>query len=610
MAEELKKQEKKNVSETDGKVVPRTTAGWVVASQEIAASITTGATQTSQLVNQLLATINQLAEVDLNGKCKGLSISQNSDGETEINSEAFKNAAKGCNPFKNSPAFKTIEEGGEPSPQEIIATVLEIVGALTGPSRFPACLAEQYTKILSIIPVEFYLLLLLKKIAQEALVTVEEIQVQGACKNIPGLEKKIENLDFEIPTRQIPTIPTLPYINIPDLLDILINLILEGICFGICTAVTPLIRTAMEAIQELNQDALDLIAPSEANQNQPLVKVPINRFLNDDVLTEIKRFVDKNIPNSQDISKNDIKVYLNKVQFDERITQEEFVLLLLGKINCDTIDKVLSIPETINVFDLDNENKIVIFFSFVGSTINMLGFTNSSRADVCEPDPCDVKPETLQQISNVCSLLSGDVSSQISIDDLLNQSGVGGFVSDSLKQIFDNIAKLNNTYNPTIGTEGISDSPTVAAAQRDAIQSQSYIQKYSDFILSFKEILIVSYDQAQSTTGPERTVLREATFKVRNKYYNEAFPFADIYAFQQLVGREKLISSDNFTGNNGITTIGLSPKSDFKYNGYSKFTSEQIQNKLSSISEELDIKIEDSESDMEEFLELRKQYIN
>ena len=68
MAEELKKQEKKNVSETDGKVVPRTTAGWVVASQEIAASITTGATQTSQLVNQLLATINQLAEVDLNGK--------------------------------------------------------------------------------------------------------------------------------------------------------------------------------------------------------------------------------------------------------------------------------------------------------------------------------------------------------------------------------------------------------------------------------------------------------------------------------------------------------------------------------------------------------------
>ena len=109
MAEELKKQEKKNVSETDGKVVPRTTAGWVVASQEIAASITTGATQTSQLVNQLLATINQLAEVDLNGKCKGLSISQNSDGETEINSEAFKNAAKGCNPFKNSPAFKTID---------------------------------------------------------------------------------------------------------------------------------------------------------------------------------------------------------------------------------------------------------------------------------------------------------------------------------------------------------------------------------------------------------------------------------------------------------------------------------------------------------------------
>lgn len=594
-----KQEEAKKVAVTDGGVIPQTTAGWVISTQEIITQLDTGATQIANLTNQLNATLSQLAGLDLNGKCKGATIPTTEGGDT-----SFSSAAKGCNPFRED-----IESlGDDPSAAEVTALVLKVIATLTGPSRFPACVSEQYTKILSIIPVEFYLLLLLKKLVENSLITVEEIETVGACKNVPGLTKKVKNLDFSIPQVQIPTLPTLPYINIPDLYDILINLILEGICFGLCTAITPLIQKLAEAVQESNQNVLESLFPVTESESQPLKKVPVGQFLNDAVLTEIKSFVNKNIPNPDDISKEQIKNYIINVQSDDSITQEQFLFLLLGKLDCGVVEKVQKIPETIKVFDLDSENKVLGFFSFVGSVINMLSFANSSKTGICDPDPCEINPDTVQGISDICSLFA-DPTANISANDLLNESGASDFISDNLKELFDNIAKLNKTYNPVIGTEGITDSPTDAAAQRDAIQSQSYIEKYSDFILYFNEVLIVSYDNTNQTTNFERTTIRDVVFKIRNKYYLETFPFARVYASKELQGQQKLISSDDFTGNNGITTTGLSPKSDFKYNGYSRFSSQQIKNKLNALSEDLDIKIEETNSDMEDFLLLKAEYL-
>jgi hypothetical protein len=594
-----KQEEAKKVAVTDGGVTPQTTAGWVISTQEIITQLDTGATQIANLTNQLNATLSQLAGLDLNGKCKGATIPTTEGGDT-----SFSSAAKGCNPFRED-----IESlGDDPSAAEVTALVLKVIAKLTGPSRFPACVSEQYTKILSIIPVEFYLLLLLKKLVENSLITVEEIETVGACKNVPGLTKKVKNLDFSIPQVQIPTLPTLPYINIPDLYDILINLILEGICFGLCTAITPLIQKLAEAVQESNQNVLESLFPVTESESQPLKKVPVGQFLNDAVLTEIKSFVNKNIPNPDDISKEQIKNYIINVQSDDSITQEQFLFLLLGKLDCGVVEKVQKIPETIKVFDLDSENKVLGFFSFVGSVINMLSFANSSKTGICDPDPCEINPDTVQGISDICSLFA-DPTANISANDLLNESGVSNFISDNLKELFDNIAKLNKTYNPVIGLEGTTDDPAEAAKQRDNIQSQSYIKKYSDFILNFNEILIVSYDNVSQTTDFERTTIRDVVFKIRDKYYLETFPFARVYALKELQGQQKLISSDDFTGNNGITNIGLSPKSDFKYNGYSRFSSQQIKNKLNALSEDLDIKIEETNSDMEDFLLLKAEYL-
>ena len=157
-----KQEEAKKVAVTDGGVIPQTTAGWVISTQEIITQLDTGATQIANLTNQLNATLSQLAGLDLNGKCKGATIPTTEGGDT-----SFSSAAKGCNPFRED-----IEElGDDPSAAEVTKLVLKVIATLTGPSRFPACVSEQYTKILSIIPVEFYLLLLLKKLVENSLIT-------------------------------------------------------------------------------------------------------------------------------------------------------------------------------------------------------------------------------------------------------------------------------------------------------------------------------------------------------------------------------------------------------------------------------------------------------
>ena len=46
------------------------------------------------------------------------------------------------------------------------------------------------------------------------------------------LGDQLDKFELGIPKITIPTIPELPYIRIPDLLDILINIILETICFN------------------------------------------------------------------------------------------------------------------------------------------------------------------------------------------------------------------------------------------------------------------------------------------------------------------------------------------------------------------------------------------
>lgn len=609
MAENKKKveEEKKAISKTDGQTVIRTAAGWAVAATEYLDVATTGASQIADTINQLDAALTQLANLDLDGSCKKktFEFSPGSEGDGTVTGEDFVESAKGCNPFRNLPAFKKLEAGEEVEGSDVAATIIGIVEKLTGPSSFPDCVFQQYRNFLSAFPVEYYLLLGIKEVAEGLKDPIESLNSVPVCKAngaVGKLGDELNKFELGIPEITIPTIPELPYIPIPDLLDILINIILETICFALCTALTPLIETIGENLFESISDVKESVGE---DKNQPLIKTSIEPFLTPDILAEIKSFVDKNIKKSKKITPQVIKDYIVSVQNSSKISQDEFILLLLGKTNCNVYDTIVGdIPETVSLFELDTENKLLSFFAFVGSTINTLLFIQDSRAKVCDPDPCELKDgELIDKVSNLCRLLNPDtnVAGLIPTNEILEKTGALDFIAKALKTSYDSIANSATTYNP------------IYNPVEESTLNQSYIEKFSGFLLNFNEIMITSYNtaagslnQTQLTEG-QRDAVRNSVISLRKDYYQELFAFADVLMSEESSSNEQVAGSNDFI-KNGVTVRGVAPDSKFQFRVFAKFNEQQIKDKLALTAKKIESNPAQIEKDMAEFAELKFKY--
>jgi len=586
--QEATKKEQKEVAKKDGTYSFSNFAGDVSSLSKWIGVVGTGVTETTNLINQLDSALSELANLKLDGNCKGKPPALPDTGGGDI-----AEIQADCNPFKNLPGF-----GENPSGEEIAATVLGIVTQLLGPSRFPDCVADQYRRFLSIVPTEYYLLYALRAAALKVQDPVQQLETIGPCKNIDGLGQQLENLDDEIPGNFIRSLPRLPYIPIPDLYQLIINLILETICFTLCSILTPIIEKLGEiSLYDFEQD--EDKAALGVQQNQPLQKIPIEQFLTDTVLTEIKRFVDKNVSNPEAVTKEVIKDYIVSVQSNESIVQEDFVFLLFGKLNCGVYETLLNIPETVDVFELTTESKVLTFFSFVGSVINLFGFVDNSKAKVCEPDPCDVKTQELvvEGIANLCDLLNPEIPLNIPTSAILEQGGAFDFIASSLKQSYDSIAALNETYNPLF------------QYGNDDTKKSSYIEKYSGFLLNFNEALMAVYSQKNELTGQDRIEIRKVVVELRDFYYSNVFPFADIIAAEQTQkeGYDLIASSDDFQ-KDGVTLEGVASQSLFKFDIYNRFSKSDIKNRIKAITAENPSNADEVEEDMNEFNKLKEKY--
>jgi len=623
MAEDQKKiqekkiKEKKAISETDGQVTTRVGAGWAAAAKEwlVEKAVTgtlpdiaaTGANQITSTINQLDAALTQLANLDLDGSCKkkAFEFTPGSEGDGTITGEDFAAAAQGCNPFKNLPAFQKVANGEDVEAEDVVSTIIGIVVKLTGPSSFPDCVFQQYKNFLSAFPVEYYLLLALKEAAELIKDPIETLNSVTACKT-NNVAERIENLESEIPKPAIPTIPELPYINIPDLLDILINIILETICFALCTTLTPLIETIGENLFENISDVKESVGE---DKNQPLVKTSIEPFLTPDVLVEIKSFVDKNIKNSQNIRAREIINFIVKVQNNPKISQDEFILLLLGKTNCNVYNTIVEdLPLTITQFELDTENKFLSFFAFVGSTINTLLFIQDSKAKVCDPNPCDLKEdEIIDKVSNLCNLLSPNTNleSLISTGEILDKTGALDFISGNLKTICDSIASSSRAYNPVYDA---GDPLTL---------NQSYIEKFSGVLINFNEIMLATYnaspDILKSTTStvfntsPKRDVIRESIVSLRKIYYQQVFAFASVVLPGDNPKNNKIAASKDFKIDLS-TVIGVAPTSTFDFEVFAGFSEQDLKDKMSFAAKKFNSSPQQTTKDMLRITELKKKY--
>jgi hypothetical protein len=441
--------------DAEKKLIPQTTAGVVKAM-----TLFQGAADVIQFVQELDSAITQIANIDFSkGVCKQVKDpNQTPLNEQDSASNAMKklgvdylNALTGCSPIGKG-ISKIVEESNkeEKSAQDItkavIDTVISAADTLLGPPRFPACAEEQYRKFLSALPIQYYLLIALSKLAQEIKdPIILDKEVDGPCGERLKQTKTFENT---LPNFELPLIPELPYINIPSIEDVVDRLLSELICIGICIATTPIIKNVAEVLTSLANQWAEPTDDEFFNNYPPLRKIPINSYLNEEAIDAV---FDAKLASRLKVDNKDIRDFLQLTQFNPEIFQEEFIFLFLGKGNCNIINKILKQQITKDLINknvkISDEKEIMTFFQTIGSFVNFVELINNSKAEICVPDPCDLKPEELDDIlsniNDLCSLLNPELGlPELPLGSFLGASGANDFVSDSTYENFRNLGSL------------------------------------------------------------------------------------------------------------------------------------------------------------------------
>lgn len=444
MADNPNTKQKTAETKTDSQI----TAGGVLASAW--AYGTTGL----EIIQSLDDAVARLANVQLSGKCK-----QVKQGESLLPTleEAFA-GIEGCAPYLQSAkdaidAANNKDSSAADVAGAIASAIFEIVKSLSGEPRFPSCMEDQYRKFLSVLPVQYYLLIGLSKLAKQvADSSIIKKEVDTAC----GVRlEQTEVFESRLPNFEIPLIPELPYINIPDFTDIIDNLKSEALCIGLCLVTTPLINTVSSVFLDLANQWAEPDDTGFYDAYPPLKKISVDPYITDAAIQNTKTLglTPRNVPNE------DIRTYINQTQQNPTIQQEEFIFLFLGQGNCNIVNKILAQSATLALQErgvkLNNEQEILTFFQAIGSFINFIEILNESKADICIPDPCDLKPEQLEgvlsNVNDLCALLNPELGlPPLPLGALMEAAGVNNFIVDNTYESYKTIPTLNDSYQPYI----------------------------------------------------------------------------------------------------------------------------------------------------------------
>ena len=289
----------------------------------------------------------------------------------------------------------------------------------------------------------------MKSIKQPKLI---ENLVDTPCGEKIEYLKEYENF---MPDLQLPLIPRLPYINIPDMTDLIWAIAAEQACYTLCVVTTPMIQTVSEVLFSM-ADAWAETDDPDYSSIPPLGKVPINPYISDEAILASKEFG----LISQSTSIDEIRDYLTTIQDHPDIGQEEFIFLFLGNAKCNILTKLLSdkyaVPPNLGYltkgkFKLLDEKEVLDFFSFLGSYINFIRLIQNSKLDVCPPNPCDLKDGDLEGIivavNDLCALLNPNTTlPPLPVNALLRGTGTNKFIVDSIYESDKLIAEASQAY--------------------------------------------------------------------------------------------------------------------------------------------------------------------
>lgn len=603
----MAKNTNEKIKKSERTVTTQTSAGSVIATSW--AFATTGL----EIINQLDAAITNLANLDFSElpSCKGKDLEPDRGFQSfsEYGKEVL-DAIPGCTNFSQS----IIDAKNDPSAENVTKAIIEgIADLLTPQNVFPACAIEQYRKFLSVIPIQYYLLVLLSKASQELRdaigknISESENIISTPCGDSIEKLKEYENL---LPEYQIPLLPELPYIKIPSLLSFVENLIKELICFGLCATVTPIISKVGLVLADSKLGFRDYFL-GEESEFQPLNKIPIAPYLSPASFESARKrnLIPKNITDEE------IVQYISELQNRDDVEQEEFIFLFLGQSNCNILAKIKQDLRTEPVFKLDSDAKIINFFSLLGSFIDFVGLINNSKAKVCFPDPCDIEEEDLNRIvdslNELCGLLNPKLGlPPLPLSSLMKETGANDAIVDGSFNSYVSVANLNglaNAYNVADGFNAPVKYPV------------PYIQSY----------LPASIAQLNaSIKGEENKNLRNLTFTKSINFMSYIFPFivnqitrvsgnkkenfnsvVAFYPGETLPEKAKYVNNDNILpeGYFGELKIRNAVRNKYQIQHFTRYTKPLIREVLEDLQS--GAKIEpNKKQDIEEFAEIKKEF--
>jgi len=408
-----------------------------------------------QLIQELDSAIAALANIDFSDApgCKGVKpVQSKSDKPFDFIKETgnlLKDAGKaipGCAPFIND---DFASEDKDTADVVLESTLAALNFLITAEDRFPACAQEQFRRFLAIIPVQYYLLLLLSKVASKvADFDVITQQIDTPC----GTSfEQIKEFKSRIPQVDIPLIPELPYINIPDIQNNLDRFIYELLCVGICSVTTAVIQRVAPLLTDSGDDLKRYLFAEDPENIVSLRKIPITPYITPAALEAAR----KNDIIPFNVSDEQVLEYLEKIQKRDDVGQEEYVFLFLGQAKCNILLKVQAEKDTEDLLKLNSDNKIVTFFSFLGSFINFIDLLENSKGKICPPDPCDIKPNEIEGIlatvTDLCRLLNPEQGlPPLPLGSMMDALGANEFIVDNTYESYKTIPTLNESYQPYI----------------------------------------------------------------------------------------------------------------------------------------------------------------
>ena len=392
---------------------------------------------------------------------------------------------------------------GEATPVPSPMALYDLWEQLTKTRRIMDCVNPYFTKFFNFVPFTFYISQLLTKLAGDTLLALaslpdaerEQIEIETPC----GMEQIESLLQKGVDGHRLPQIPDfphippIPYIKIPGLMEILKNLLIDLLCYAICSLMEPMMAMLAATMEGIFQEAMQLTTPSsedfslgklQETKMPELNKIDLSTAFSSEVLSAA---IEQGLV-SEAATISEIREYISYVTRAKAepgqpplssmpsVTMRNVVYLLMGRGDCRVFNLLIlvgmdsetskkyvvkyrsAVQKTDKILEEDQHkmllialdshstlgliesDKILKFWKYLGDNLNIFEVIEESRKDICIPDFCLEKDrrtveDFIEFNKDLCKLLNPEVlMPDINLSTLFATIRVDKSLIDSIKQ--------------------------------------------------------------------------------------------------------------------------------------------------------------------------------